>query len=328
MRYSTPITARHSRLAASAEMPLRKSLMQPAPTTAPTGYRGRLAPTASGHLHLGHAATFSVAAARATAAGGTLVYRTEDLDPRRCSPQYANAAMEDLRWWGLHWQEGPDLGGPFAPYVQSQRLATYLALIDHLSAARYIYPANCSRAQIAASATRRSPVDGEWIFPAALRPTEPPLTRFDPQLPWRFRVPDGEVIRFVDQNLGPQAFRAGHDFGDFLIWSRDGMPAYELAVVADDIAMQITEVVRGADLLLSTARQLLIYRALGQPPPAWFHTPLIIDPLTGTRLAKSCRSLSLRQLRAAGYPPGQPPQAYASAFLNTANPPSPDQVQT
>lgn len=119
---------------------------------------------------------------------------------------------------------------------------------------------------------------------------------------WRFRVPDGEAIAFDDAHFGPQRFIAGKDFGDFLVWRRDDVPAYQLAVVADDAAMQITEVVRGADLLLSTARQLLLYRALGHTPPAWYHCPLLLDD-QGQRLAKRHDVLSIKALRLSGKHP-------------------------
>ncbi len=119
---------------------------------------------------------------------------------------------------------------------------------------------------------------------------------------WRFRVPDGEAIEFDDGHFGPQRFVAGEDFGDFLVWRKDGVPAYQLAVAVDDAAMAITEVVRGADLLKSTARQILVCRALGLPEPAWYHCPLITDE-RGQRLAKRHDALSLRALRALGVKP-------------------------
>ena len=119
---------------------------------------------------------------------------------------------------------------------------------------------------------------------------------------WRFRVPDGEEVGFSDLHLGPQKLIAGRDFGDFIVWRRDDVPAYQLAVVVDDAAMQITEVVRGADLLLSTARQLLLYRALGLNPPAFYHCPLMTDD-SGVRLAKRHDALSLRALRESGVAP-------------------------
>jgi glutamyl-tRNA synthetase len=119
---------------------------------------------------------------------------------------------------------------------------------------------------------------------------------------WRLRVPDGETISFVDGFFGRQQFVAGKDFGDFIVWRRDGVPAYQLVCVADDAAMQITEVVRGADLLLSTARQLLLFRALGLTPPAFYHCDLMKDE-AGVRLAKRHEALSLRTLRGQGKSP-------------------------
>jgi glutamyl/glutaminyl-tRNA synthetase len=267
--------------------------------------RGRLAPTPTGHLHVGHARTFALAAERARRAGGTLVYRTEDLDASRCRPEFAAAAIADLRWLGLDWQEGPDVGGPCGPYVQSERLPWFAEVWRRLQASGAIYPCDKSRKDVARSLTApHAEDDAEPIFPPELRPAHglgrglaaPGASN------WRFRVPDGETIAFDDALRGSQAFVAGRDFGDFLVWRKDGFPAYELAVVADDHAMGITEVVRGADLLLSTARQLLIYRALGWTAPAWAHAPLIVDA-EGRRLAKRTAGLSIRELREAGRTP-------------------------
>jgi glutamyl-tRNA synthetase len=269
--------------------------------------RGRLAPTPTGHLHVGHARTFALAAERARRAGGTLVYRTEDLDASRCRPEFAAAAIADLRWLGLDWQEGPDVGGPCGPYVQSERLPWFAEVWRRLQASGAIYPCDKSRKDVARSLTApHAEDDAEPIFPPELRPAHglgrglaaPGASN------WRFRVPDGETIAFDDALRGPQAFVAGRDFGDFLIWRKDGFPAYELAVVADDHAMGITEVVRGADLLLSTARQLLLYRALGWTAPTWAHAPLIVDA-DGRRLAKRTAGLSIRELRAAGRTPAE-----------------------
>jgi len=269
--------------------------------------RGRLAPTPTGHLHVGHARTFALAAERARRAGGTLVYRTEDLDASRCRPEFAAAAIADLRWLGLDWQEGPDVGGPCGPYVQSERLPWFAEVWRRLQASGAIYPCDKSRKDVSRSLTApHAEDDAEPIFPPDLRPalglgrelTAPGASN------WRFRVPDGETIAFDDALCGPQAFVAGRDFGDFLVWRKDGFPAYELAVVADDHAMGITEVVRGADLLLSTARQLLLYRALGWTAPTWAHAPLIVDA-DGRRLAKRTAGLSIRELRAAGRTPAE-----------------------
>ena len=268
-------------------------------------YRGRLAPTPTGHLHVGHARTFALASQRAADAHGTLIYRTEDLDMGRCRPEFATAAIEDLHWLGLKWSEGPDVGGPDAPYVQSERLPWYRDVWQRLRASGHIYPCDKSRKDVERCLSApHTEDDAEPIFPIALRPSlgfggevgEPGAMN------WRFRVPDGESVSFIDQLQGPQTFVAGVDFGDFLVWRKDGFPAYELAVVADDHAMGITEVVRGADLLLSTARQLLLYQSLGWIPPAWAHAPLILDS-DGKRLAKRTSGLSIRELRERGCSP-------------------------
>jgi glutamyl/glutaminyl-tRNA synthetase len=265
-------------------------------------YRGRIAPTPTGLLHLGHAATFWRAFQRAREALGVLVWRTEDLDPHRCKKEFAEAAMEDLRWLGIDWQEGPDVGGPVGPYEQSARRALYVAAWRRLKEAGWIYPCRHSRKAVAAAAL--APHEEEPIFPVEWRGSFQEARSWDDPcgINWRFRVPDGEEITFADGAVGTVVRTALRDFGDFLIWNRDDVPAYELAVVVDDIAMQITEVVRGEDLLTSTARQLLIYRALGAAPPAFFHTPLVCDA-QGRRLAKRDAALALRVLREAARRP-------------------------
>ncbi len=263
-------------------------------TTGPAGYRGRMAPSPTGLLHLGHARTFWTAYQRAKAAQGTLVLRMEDLDPQRSRPDYAAAMLEDLHWLGIRWQEGPGLArlpttAPFAPYVQSERYACYRSAWERLRTAGAIYPCHCSRRELADAAGAPHETDGsdEPLYRGICRPR--PGTVAGAEQPkgvnWRFRVPDSEVVTFEDVHFGTQCFTAGRDFGDFLIWRRDDVPAYQLAVVADDDAMRITEVVRGADLLKSTARQLLLYRALGLAPPRWYHCELLVDS-KGQRLAK------------------------------------------
>lgn len=255
-------------------------------------YRGRLAPSPTGYLHLGHAATFRVAQERATAAGGRLVLRIEDLDRERCRPEFVDSLLEDLRWAGLRWDEGP--------FWQSARLPVYVTAWRRLAAAGLVYPCRCTRKDLARalSAPHAEDEQAEPIYPGTCRPEAAlPRTETEPGAQnWRFRVPVGEAVTFVDGLHGPQRFVAGVDFGDFLVWRRDGLPSYQLAVVADDAAMGITEVVRGADLLRSTALQLLLYRALGAAPPAWHHVPLVLGP-DGRRLAKRVGAHSLRELR-------------------------------
>ena len=278
-----------------------------------TSYRGRLAPSPTGYLHLGHARTFWAAYERAHAAGGILVLRDEDLDTGRSRAEFAAAMLEDLRWLGVEWQEGPDVGGPFGPYRQSERRGLYLEAWARLVRSVHVYPCVCSRKDIARAASAPhegqsgSPhmPDDEPHYPGTCRPPSGAALHA-PDTPvglnWRFRVPDGEELVFEDLKQGRQRFIAGRDFGDFVVWRRDDVPAYQLAVVVDDAQMHITEVVRGADLLKSTTRQMLIQRALGFPIPAHFHCDLVTDE-RGERLAKRHESLSLRHLRAAGLTP-------------------------
>jgi glutamyl-tRNA synthetase len=312
-----------------------------------SGYRGRLAPSPTGFLHLGHARTFWTAFERARAADGTLVMRMEDLDPERSRQQFAQVALEDLRWLGIRWQEGPDLGGPCAPYEQSGRQAIYLGAWRRLLRGGFLFPCRCSRKDLEAALSaphegapaaaqasgKTGPLDDEPVYPGTCRKEADWISRFPTlfaenakrmghgdisphpaqdsfatgiETPegfnWRFRVPEGEAVEFEDGNLGPQRFVAGRDFGDFVVWRRDGGPSYQLACVADDAAMGITEVVRGEDLLKSTARQILLNRALGFPNPAWFHCRLTVDA-NGRRLAKRHDALSLRALRLQGMRP-------------------------
>ncbi|HEX6496161.1 MAG TPA: tRNA glutamyl-Q(34) synthetase GluQRS [Acidobacteriaceae bacterium] len=281
-------------------------------TARPQSYRGRLAPSPTGLLHLGHARTFWTAYERAREARGILVLRDEDLDTQRVRPDYAAAMLEDLRWFGLAWQEGPDIGGAFGPYRQSERYDFYRVAWERLRAGGWIYPCTCSRRELitAASAPHEDSKhadqdeDDEPIYPGRCRPAAGAVAqaRKPAGVNWRFRVPDGETICFEDSGVGTRTYVAGRDFGDFVVWRRDDVPAYQLACVVDDAAMQITEVVRGADLLKSAARQILLYRALGLTPPAWHHCPLLRDE-HGQRLAKRTDALSLRALSERGLTP-------------------------
>ncbi|HEY0455494.1 MAG TPA: tRNA glutamyl-Q(34) synthetase GluQRS [Verrucomicrobiae bacterium] len=282
----------------------------------PSRYRGRLAPSPTGYLHLGHARTFWTAQQRAKQKQGTLVLRIEDLDSDRCKSEFANAIFEDLRWFGFHWDEGPDIGGVFAPYVQSERLRVYAEAMQKLLACGVIYPCTCSRKDVLRALQAPHAADEEPIYAGTCREeTMNAATEYagifiravagkklKQKVNWRFRVPDNQPVEFVDGLQGAQKFIAGKDFGDFVVWRHDQMPSYQLAVTVDDAAMKITEVVRGADLLVSTARQLLLYEALGIAAPAFYHCPLLLDN-AGNRLAKRHDALSLRQLRAEGNVP-------------------------
>lgn len=294
-------------------------------------YRGRIAPSPTGLLHLGHARTFWIAWQRAIRAGGQVILRNEDLDPQRSKPEFVRAFQEDLSWLGLDWDEGPDIGGPHAPYDQSERTQLYREALQKLITGGHAYPCYCSRKEVQLSARAPHAEDEEAIYAGTCRPTENSsgfgvssfessrANTFNSSEPqqletrnqkletnrkpcWRFRVPDGEIIRFVDGHFGPQEYVAGKDFGDFVIWRPDDVPAYQLAVVVDDALMGITEVVRGADLLVSTARQILLYRALGWELPSFYHCPLMTDE-RGARLAKRNDALSLRTLREQGRDP-------------------------
>jgi glutamyl-tRNA synthetase len=292
--------------------------------TQPLPYRGRLAPSPTGWLHLGHARTFWIAQQRAQARRGTLILRNEDLDADRCRPEFATAMIEDMKWFGLRWQEGPDCGGPHGPYDQSQRRARYLAALEALCRGGHCYPCTCSRKTIRETAPPPRPPDQEPVYAGTCRPQSPPddaqIRRWlsdrswprpqrgpDPSVPrvtWRFRVPTGQLLQFQDHNLGPQTIRPGKDFGDFVLWRHEDLAAYQLAVVVDDAAMGVTEVVRGEDLLESTGRQWLLYEALGLRPPGFFHCALVTDE-AGVRLAKRHDSLSLREFKARGVSPGE-----------------------
>lgn len=275
-----------------------------------TPYRGRLAPSPTGCLHLGHARTFHIAAKRAREAGGTLIYRDDDLDGARCRAEYSAAGMEDLRWLGLQWNEGPDVGGPCEPYRQSERVRLYREALAKLHAKGLIFPCQRSRRDVAeaAGAPHEGGADEEPVYPISFRPsaTEPmqalPSDAEPISCNWRFRVPEGRLIRFEDAARGRQEAVVGRDFGDFLVWRKDDMPSYQLACAVDDALMGITEVVRGEDLIRSTFRQLLLIEALGYPPPGYYHCSLMVDE-NGVRLAKRHDALSLRRLREQGAKP-------------------------
>ena len=278
-------------------------MSEASPRLSPSSYRGRLAPAPTGLLHIGHARTFWIAAQRAIENQGALILRNEDLDPQRSRAEFARAMIEDLRWLGIRWSEGPDCGGAYGPYAQSERRAHYLEAWRRLRDGGFLYPCTCSRKDLAQSANAPNGADDEPVYPGTCRERKDGAEfKERAGVNWRFRVPNSEEIEFADLNLGRQRYVAGGDFGDFLVWRRDEVPAYQLAVVVDDTAMMITEVVRGADLLKSTARQLLLMRALGYAAPDYFHCDLVRDA-AGVRLAKRQDALSIRHLRETGMTP-------------------------
>lgn len=252
-------------------------------------------------MHLGHARTFWIAQRRAQQRHGHLVLRNDDLDAARCRPEFTAALVEDLAWLGLSWRE-PIL-------TQSARLPIYEDALRQLHEAGLIYPCDRSRRELAeaASAPHEGGFNDEPLYPVAWRPAAAEIpSPIEDHLDrnWRFRVPDDTTVSFPDGAAGPQWATAGRDFGDFLVWRKDHVPSYQLACAVDDGTMEIAEVVRGADLIKSTFRQILLLRALGLPRPDYFHAPILTDD-TGERLAKRSDALSLRALRAQGVTPAQ-----------------------
>jgi glutamyl-tRNA synthetase len=267
-------------------------------------YRGRLAPSPTGYLHTGHAATFHTAWERARKAGGQIILRIEDLDRARCRSEFRSAIIEDLLWLGLDWDEGPDIGGNYSPYVQSERMPLYREAFETLRRRGFVYPCRCSRREIQNALSAPHEGDEEPIYPGTCRPPKNSESGDSEStgMNWRFHIRDGQAMRFSDVNLGERIAVCGREFGDFLVWRRDDVPSYQLAVTVDDAAMGITEVVRGRDLVISTFRQLLLYAALEHQPPEFYHCELIRDE-QGRRLAKRHVGSTLRHLRKIGKKP-------------------------
>ncbi|WP_034638230.1 tRNA glutamyl-Q(34) synthetase GluQRS [Desulfovibrio cuneatus] len=266
--------------------------------------RARLAPSPTGNLHLGNAWAFLLAWLFARQAGGTLVLRMEDIDPARSRPEFVQGILHDLAWLGLDWDEGPDNGGPYAPYTQSQRLARYAAALEALAAQGHTYPCYCTRKELRSLAG--APHAGELgpPYPGLCRGLSPAACLAHEAAGRRAAVrvaipPQYATMAFEDGILGPQEFSLHEEGGDFAVRRSDGVYAYQLAVVVDDLAMNITQVVRGSDLLSSTPRQMLLAHLLGGHPPAYLHVPLLVNE-AGERLAKRHDSLALCALREAG----------------------------
>ena len=270
--------------------------------------RGRYAPSPTGDLHLGNVRTALLAWLFARRAGGAFVLRVEDLDRPRVRPGATARMLEDLRWLGLDWDEGPGIDGPYGPYLQSERQALYEAYLARLRAAGLVYPCYCSRAEVARAASApQGPGDEGPRYPGTCRnlsAVERVAREKAGRRPcWRFCAPD-RLMQFTDLVAGPIAQNVAEMVGDFIVSRSDGIPAYQLAVVVDDGLMAINQVIRGADLLSSTARQIALFEALGFAVPVFGHVPLVVDA-QGARLAKREHAAGVGALREAGVSPAR-----------------------
>jgi len=280
----------------------------------PTKPRGRLAPSPTGNLHLGNAFAFLMAWLDVRSQHGTLLLRMEDIDPARSRPDFAVSVVEDLRWLGLDWDEGPDRSGPTGPYVQSERFGQYDALLRDFEQRGLIYPCYCTRKELRTLASAPHVGDEGAPYPGTCRNLEAgkrakleaegrrASLRINTDLAQAVLGSPGDTVDFHDFVLGPQKIDLRDCGGDFALRRSDGVFAYQLAVAADDAAMGITHVVRGEDLLLSTPRQILLFRLMDRTLPLYAHVPLLHDA-TGERLAKRHKALELASLRKAGVSP-------------------------
>ncbi|GCE13368.1 glutamyl-Q tRNA(Asp) synthetase [Tengunoibacter tsumagoiensis] len=267
--------------------------------------RGRYAPSPTGELHLGNLRTALLAWLFTRIQGGRFVLRIEDLDQPRVNSHATQQIITDLRWLGLDWDEGPDLSGPFAPYTQSERFEIYQHYLECLQASSLVYPCYCSRAELAHAATAPQQGAGDGSrYPGTCRQlTSAQRRRHEaagrrPSL--RIHIPDEYQAHFIDLLAGPQQQSVQQVVGDFILRRADGIFAYQFAVVVDDGLMRINQVVRGIDLLPSTARQIFLFQLLRFPIPTFAHVPLMVDS-EGKRLSKRSASAGLAPLREAGY---------------------------
>jgi glutamyl-tRNA synthetase len=271
----------------------------------PGAVRGRYAPSPTGALHVGNARTALLAWLQVRARGGVFVMRVEDLDRPRTVAGATDRLLEDLRWLGLDWDEGPGRGGPCGPYLQSERGAIYEEAIARLTAAGQVFECFCSRQEIAAASAPHGPQDDGPRYPGTCRALAPALVEQrraqGRKGSLRFLVPDG-TVRFDDALHGPQSMDVGATVGDFVVRRADGIHAYQLAVAVDDALMGVTDVLRGDDLLGSTPRQLLLLQALGLPVPRHLHVPLLLGA-DGQRLSKRKGDINLGWLREHGVAP-------------------------
>jgi len=272
---------------------------------------GRLAPSPTGAQHIGNARTYLLAWLSIRSRGGRVILRMEDIDSPRVKRGAAQQAIDDLRWLGLEWDEGPDVGGPHAPYVQTERLDLYRQALDQLKDAERVYPCTCTRSDVEAAASaphagQEGPIypgtcAGRSVADAGTLARSVKEGAAVPPLAWRLRTTNAPR-RFDDLIAGTKSCSVASDLGDFVVAKADGSPAYQLAVVVDDHAMEITEVFRGDDLVPSAFRQLELYDFFGWPPPQFAHVPLVVGP-DARRLAKRHGDTRLSMLREAGVSP-------------------------
>lgn len=308
---------------------------------ASTTVRGRLAPSPTGKLHLGNAYAFLTAWLSVRSQGGALILRMEDIDPERSRPDFAREIQGDLAWLGLTWDEGPDMGGPYGPYVQSLRLEGYAAHLDAFARRGLVYPCYCSRRELRLLASAPHIGDEGAPYPGACRALsaaarqaheaagKKPALRLNTDMALKTlgaRADCGQALRFdeaVSDSQAPLRILGG----DFALRRSDGVIAYQLAVVADDAAMAVSEVVRGEDLLASTPRQVLLFRLLGAVPPAYAHLPLLHDA-AGERLAKRHKALEIAALREQGLSPAAVTGylAYLAGWLDSPRPACPAEL--
>lgn len=287
---------------------LEAGIRQISPQPTAPAPRGRYAPSPTGLLHVGNARTALAAWLSIRKQHGAVIWRVEDLDGPRVVAGMGEAAWEDLEWLGLNWDEGPGIGGPHAPYLQSARIAAYDEALARLAQAGRLFPCSYSRKDLETLASAPHGDGTVSPYPASLRPKTLPKTWIEEflsgasaHLAVRFAV-SNEPVSFTDQVYGLQTEQTDLAVGDFVVKRRDGLYAYQLAVVVDDAAMGITEVVRGADLLSSTGRQIQLYEALSLHTPAFAHLPLVLNA-KGEKLSKRDSGLAIRALRHGGVPP-------------------------